>query len=193
MKLLGSTTSPFVRRLRLYFVQLKITDFDFVNLDIFANSEDRKLLTDNNPAQKVPALLDEEQCIYDSRVIFRYLSQKHEQPSLTWPQENLLTLIDAANDSLISLFLLTRSGLDTREDRFFFNLQHERVEKTFLALEQAANKGEFEQWHYPAICLYCLLDWVEFRQLYDFNPLADLVEFYQVNTNNSGVKETDPR
>jgi glutathione S-transferase len=193
MKLLGSTTSPFVRRLRLYSVQLNITNFDFVNLDIFASSEDRQLLTEKNPAQKVPALLDEDQCISDSRVIFRYLSQKYQQPSLTWPQENLLTVIDAANDSLISLFLLKRSGLDTSEDRFFFNLQHERVEKTFLALDQAAKNGEFEQWHYPAICLYCLLDWVEFRQLYDFSSLTDLVEFHRINTNNDDVKETDPR
>lgn len=193
MKLLGSTTSPFVRRLRLYSRQLNITNFDFVNLDIFANTEDRKLLTEKNPAQKVPALIDDDQCIYDSRVIFRYLSEKHQQPSLTWPQENLLTLIDAANDSLISLFLLKRSGLDTSEDRFFFNLQHERVKNTFSALGQAAKKGEFEQWHYPAICLYCLLDWVEFRQLYDFNPLVDLAKFYRVSMNNTGVKETDPR
>lgn len=193
MKLLGSTTSPFVRRLRLYFVQLNITDFEFVKLDIFANNDDRQLLTDKNPAQKVPALIDEEQCIYDSRVIFRYLSEKYQQPSLTWSQENLLTLIDAANDSLISLFLLKRSGLDTSEDRFFYNLQHERVEKTFSALAQSVNNGEFEQWHYPAICLYCLLDWVELRQVYDFNTLVDLVEFQRINANNAGIKETDPR
>ncbi|MBL4899459.1 MAG: glutathione S-transferase N-terminal domain-containing protein [Colwellia sp.] len=193
MKLIGSTTSPFVRRLRLYFIQLNITNFDFVNLDIFASSDDRKVLTDNNPAQKVPTLVDEGQCIYDSRVIFRYLSEKYQQPSLTWPQENLLTLIDAANDSLVSLLLLKRSGFDTSEDQFFFNLQHERVVKIFSVLTQAVNDGEFEQWHYPAICLYCLLDWTEFRQLYDFNPFADLVEFHRINTNKAGVKDTDPR
>lgn len=193
MKLLGSTTSPFVRRLRLYFVQLNITDFEFVKLDIFANNDDRQLLTDKNPAQKVPALIDEEQCIYDSRVIFRYLSEKYQQPSLTWTQENLLTLIDAANDSLISLFLLKRSDLDTSEDRFFYNLQHERVEKTFSALAQSVNKGEFEQWNYPAICLYCLLDWVELRQQYDFNFLTDLIDFQRINATNAGIKETDPR
>jgi len=193
MKLLGSTTSPFVRRLRLYSLQLNVADFEFVPLDIFANSEDRKLLTDNNPAQKVPALIDEEQCIYDSRVIFRYLSDKFQQPSLTWRQENLLTIIDAANDSLISLFLLKRSGLDTSEDLFFFNLQHERVEKTFLALEQSVNNGEFEQWHYPAICLYCLLDWVALRQVYDFTHLVSLIEFQRSNANHVGITETAPR
>jgi glutathione S-transferase len=192
MKLLGSTTSPFVRRLRLYSLQLNVADFEFVPLDIFANSEDRKLLTDNNPAQKVPALIDEEQCIYDSRVIFRYLSDKFQQPSLTWRQENLLTIIDAANDSLISLFLLKRSGLDTSEDLFFFNLQHERIEKTFLTLEESVNNGEFAQWHYPAICLYCLLDWVALRQVYDFTHLVNLIEFQRANANHVGITETAP-
>lgn len=192
MKLLGSTTSPFVRRLRLYSLQLDIADFEFVPLDIFANSEDRKLLTDNNPAQKVPALVDDEQCIYDSRIIFRYLSDKFQQPALTWRQENLLTIIDAANDSLISLFLLKRSGLDTSDDLFFFNLQHERIEKTFLALAQSVKNGEFEQWHYPSICLYCLLDWVALRQVYDFTHLVDLVEFQRVNANHAGITETAP-
>ena len=193
MKLLGSTTSPFVRRLRLYFVKLNVTDFEFKHLDIFANTEDRKLLTDNNPAQKVPALIDEGQCIYDSRVIFRYLSQKYQQAPLSWPQENLLTLIDAANDSLISLFLLKRSGVETSEDKLFYNLQRERIEKTFLVLAEAVNKGEFEQWNYPAICLYCLLDWVDFRQLYDFNSLDGLAKFYQKYANDAEIKETSPR
>jgi len=68
MKLLGSTTSPFVRRLRIY---LDGKDYDFVNLDIF-QEEDRKYLTENNPAQKIPALLDNGECIYDSRFFKRH-------------------------------------------------------------------------------------------------------------------------
>lgn len=192
MQLIGSTTSPYVRRLRLYFTQLNITDFDFINLDIFSN-DDRQFLTDNNPAKKVPALVDEEQCIYDSRVIFRYISQKYKQPPLTWPQENVLTLIDAANDSLVSLLLLKRSGVDTRQDSFFCNLQYERVEEIFSVLAKAVSEGEFDEWHYPSICLYCLLDWTEFRQLYDYSALSDLVGFQQKSTSITGVQATDPR
>lgn len=192
MKLIGSTTSPFVRRLRLYFSLLNVTDFDFVNLDIFS-SKDRQLLTDNNPAQKVPALVDEEQCIYDSRVIFRYLSQKYQQAPLSWSQENILTLIDAANDSLVSLLLLGRSEIDTSEDKLFFNLQHERVEQVMSVLAQSVANGDFDDWHYPAICLFCLLDWVSFRQLYDFSQSKPLNDFYQQAMSNPGVKETDPR
>lgn len=192
MKLIGSTTSPFVRRIRLYLLQLNVTDVDLVNLDIFAN-EDRQLLTENNPAQKVPALVDGELCIFDSRVIFRYLSQKYQQPSLTWSQENLLTLIDAASDSLVSLLLLKRSGLDISEDKFFFNLQHERIEQVFLALAKAVSDDDFKHWGYPAICLYCLLDWTEFRQIYNFSAFAELVEFQRASANYEGVAKTDPR
>lgn len=192
MKLLGSTTSPYVRRIRLYLAQLNITDFEFVNLDIFS-TDDRQLLTGNNPAQKVPALVDGDLCIYDSRVIFRYLAQKYQQAPLSWSQENLLTLIDAANDSLVSLFLLTRSNIDTNEDKLFFNLQHERVEKVMSALSKAVNDGEFEQWHYPAIALYCLLDWAGLRQLYSFKDNLDLARFHKNNENNIGITATDPR
>ncbi|MCW8833226.1 MAG: glutathione S-transferase family protein [Colwellia sp.] len=192
MKLIGSTTSPFVRRLRLYFTLLNVTDFDFVNLDIFS-SQDRQLLTDNNPAQKVPALVDEGQCLYDSRVIFRYLSQKYQQAPLSWAQENTLTLIDAANDSLVSILLLGRSEIDTSEDKLFFNLQHERVEQVMSVLAQMVTQGDFDDWHYPAICLFCLLDWVSFRQLYDFSDKKPLSDFYQQAMSNAGVNETDPR
>ena len=192
MKLIGSTTSPFVRRIRLYLLQLNVTDVELVNLDIFA-SEDRQLLTDNNPAQKVPALVDGELCIYDSRVIFRYLSQKYRQSAPTWPQENLLTLIDAASDSLVSLLLLKRSGLDISEDKFFFNLQHDRIEQVFSVLAKSVSDGGFENWGYPAICLYCLLDWTEFRQIYDFSSFAELVEFQRVSANYEGIAKTDPR
>ncbi len=189
MKLIGSTTSPFVRRLRLYLAE---HNYEFINLDIFS-PEDRQFLTENNPANKVPALIDGEQHIYDSRVIYRYLANKLGQTALSWPQENLLTLIDAANDSLVTILLSKRSGLDVEQDVLFFNLQHERLATVFNVLANEAANGEFTQWHYPSICLFCLLDWAQFRQLYDFSALPALVEFYQQAKSQLGIKETDPR
>ncbi|MEW6984028.1 glutathione S-transferase family protein [Colwelliaceae bacterium 6471] len=189
MKLLGSTTSPFVRRLRLYMFG---QPYEFINLDIFSEAG-REILTANNPAQKVPALIDEEQCIFDSRVIYRYLAEKRQEEKLTWQQENTLTLIDAANDSLVTLFLSKRSGLDINQDVLFFNLQHERVEQLFSVLNQAALNHEFENWNYPAICLFCLLDWAKFREMYDWEKLPALVSFYNQAQTKEGVKVTDPR
>ena len=128
MKLLGSTTSPFVRRIRLYMIDKGLSDnaFEFINLDIF-NAQDRAYLTENNPAQKIPVLLDADNVINDSGVIYRYLTQKFNQPVLTWQQENLLTEIDAANDAMVSILLLMRSGVDIKQDALFFNLQKQQL------------------------------------------------------------------
>lgn len=189
MKLLGSTTSPFVRRLRIY---LNGKDYQFVNLDIFAEA-DRKYLTENNPALKVPALIDNDQCIYDSRVIFRYLAQKFHAQPLTWQQENLLTLIDSVNDSLVSTLILKRSEIDTLQDALFFNLQRERTETVLKVLDDEAAKGSFEQWHYPAICLWCLLDWSEFRELASWRHFTHLSKFFELNASRIELTETDPR
>jgi len=188
MQLLGSTTSPFARRLRLYLLE---KEYEFVDLDIFS-IEGRHTLTKNNPVQKIPALIDDDFCLYDSRIIYRYLAEKYDETKLTWPQENLLTLIDAANDAFINLLLLSRSQLDSSEDRLFYNLQHERIEQVLAALEKKAAKGEFTQWNYPAICLYCLLDWIVFRELYILDRYTNLMSFKSAALNQKGIKETAP-
>ncbi|WP_286233745.1 glutathione S-transferase family protein [Thalassotalea sediminis] len=189
MKLLGSTTSPFVRRLRVY---LEDKDYDFVNLDIFAE-QDRTLLTEKNPAQKIPALIDDDLCIYDSRVIYRYLVEKFDEPKLSWPQENLLTLIDSVNDALVSTLILKRSDIDTMQDALFFNLQRERTKTVLATLDTAVANGEFNQWHYPAICLWCLLDWVDFREMTTWHNFTHLVQFFQQNASRVILHSTDPR
>lgn len=189
MKLLGSTTSPFVRRLRIY-----LTDkaYEFVNLDIFAE-QDRAVLTVNNPTKKIPALIDGELCIYDSRVIYRYLAEKFSEDNLSWQQENLLTLIDSVNDALVSMLLLKRSNIDTQQDALFFNLQRERTDSVFTTLDKAVADDQFNDWHYPAICLWCLLDWVDFRELAEWRRYAHLVQFFEQNKDRDILAKTDPR
>jgi len=189
MQLLGSTTSPYVRRIRLY---LHGRDYEFINLDIFA-PDDRATLTANNPTLKVPVLIDREQNIYDSRVIYRYLADKSGQAALSWQQENQLTLIDAANDSFVTLLLSDRSGFDVSDDKLLFKLQNERVAKLLSTLNDEVAAGQFSQWHYPAICLFCLLDWIDFRSLFDFSHLPHLTAFYQNSLQHPGIRETDPR
>lgn len=188
MRLLGSTTSPFVRRTRLL---LADRDYEFVNLDIYGDDRDR--LRERNPALKIPVLEDDDQTIFDSRVIFRYLTRKFEMAPLGWDQENLLTLIDAAADSFVSLLLCQRSGLDINADRLFFNLQRERVAVTLHELALRVEQGGFREWHYPSICLYCLVDWVDFRQLADFKGLEALLDFRDRNRDRPAVSLTDPR
>ena len=188
MKLIGSTTSPYVRRIRLL---LADSDYEFVNLDIYGQGRDE--LRRNNPALKIPMLIDENQEVYDSRAIARYLSEKQSLAPLTWDQENQLTLIDAANDSAVILLLSARSGIDTNEDLMFFNLQRERIMMTFRTLAAMVDDGQFSQWSYPAICLYCLVDWIDFRDLVDFTGVESLLGFRDQHRDQPLVAATDPR
>lgn len=188
MKLIGSTTSPYVRRIRLL---LADTPYEFVNLDIYGEGRDE--LRRNNPALKIPMLVDGEQEVYDSRVIARYLAGKLGLPALSWDQENQLTLIDAANDSCVILLLSKRSGLDIEQDAMFYNIQRERIMTTLRTLAAMVDDGQFRQWHYPSICLFSMVDWLDFRSLVDFQDIESLKTFRDQWLGQAMVAETDPR
>jgi glutathione S-transferase len=189
LKIYGSTTSPYVRRLRIW---LANTEHEFVNLQIFGE-EDRDILAQKNPTLKIPMLEDSENTIFDSRVIFRYMSTKLNYPAISWQQENHLTLIDAANDSLVQMFLLAKSDIKADEQKLFFKLQKERVNAVLKELNSLAEQQHFSNWNYPAISLFCLIDWIEFRELHNLHGLTALLDFHQENIQRIEVTATDPR
>lgn len=189
MKLIGSGPSPYVRRLRLW---LEGDTYEFVNLDIYS-PKGRAELKRYTPAMKIPVLVDGDQTIYDSRVIHRYLNEKLQRETLSWEQQNALTLIDAANDSFVTTLLLKRSGIDPSQNMLIMNLQRERLVETMALLEQKVAEGEFADWQYPAICLYCLLDWIDFRELYTLTDMPNLAAFHQRAAEREIVQQTDPR
>ena len=69
MKLLGSLTSPYVRKVRVVMAEKKL-DFQFVAEDVWGTDDILK----SNPLGKVPCLVMEGgEAIFDSRVIVEYL------------------------------------------------------------------------------------------------------------------------
>lgn len=189
MKLIGSTTSPYVRRIRILLDEER---YEFVNLDIYG--EDRDEIRRSNPTLKIPVLESDGQEIYDSRIIARYISSAQGRDPLTWDQQNQLTLIDGANDSAVTLLLSKRSGLDVDTPGvLFFDLQRERIMTTLRTLTAQVEDGQFEEWNYPAICLYCLVDWLDFRTLVDFSGIESLLAFRDSRKDTPWVAETDPR
>jgi glutathione S-transferase len=69
MKLIGSLTSPYVRKVRIVFLEKKV-DVDLELENVWA--ADTKI-AHNNPLGKIPCLiLDDGEAIYDSRVIAEY-------------------------------------------------------------------------------------------------------------------------
>ena len=70
MKLIGSLTSPYVRKVRVVMAEKKL-DYEFVLEDVWA--EDSQIHA-HNPLGKVPCLLmDDNGSLFDSRVIVEYL------------------------------------------------------------------------------------------------------------------------
>lgn len=70
MKLIGSATSPYVRKVRIVMAEKKL-DYQFVPDDVWA--EDSTIST-SNPLGKVPCLIMEGgEAVFDSRVIVEYL------------------------------------------------------------------------------------------------------------------------
>lgn len=189
MQLYGSLPSPYVRRTRL---ALAGQSFEFIPLNIY-EGPDRARLIALNPTRKIPMLVDGDKVIFDSGVIYRYLAEKFGWGALSWGEENNLSLINAANDSMVELFLCKKSGLDTNEDKLFFNLQRERVAATLQVLADKVVAGEFASWRYPAMALYSLLDWAHFRQTTDLTVHPVLLQFLTDFANEVGVSDTDPR
>ncbi|WP_027855247.1 glutathione S-transferase family protein [Marinobacterium litorale] len=191
MKLIGSSTSPYVRRIRLLLADAG-QGYEFADLNIYG--ADRDELRKENPAMKIPVLHDGDDVVYDSRVISRYLQEKLDLPHLSWEQENQLTVIDAVNDSMVTLLLSQRSGLDTdREEVMFYRLQHERIALSLKALEELAATDAFTVWHYPSICLYSMLDWGYFRELIRSGDYPNLARWHAAQDSRSSVTATDPR
>jgi glutathione S-transferase len=70
MKLLGSPTSPYVRKVRIVMSEKKL-DYQFVLEDVWAADS---AIAQSNPLSKVPCLVMEGgEAVFDSRVIVEYL------------------------------------------------------------------------------------------------------------------------
>ena len=70
MKLIGSLTSPYVRKVRIVMAEKKL-DYEFVSEDVWSATT---TIAESNPLGKVPCLVMEgSEALYDSRVIVEYL------------------------------------------------------------------------------------------------------------------------
>ena len=70
MKLIGSTTSPYVRKVRIVMAEKKL-DYQFVNEDVWSAETQ---ISAANPLGKVPCLVMEGgEALFDSRVIVEYV------------------------------------------------------------------------------------------------------------------------
>ena len=172
MKLYGTTTSPFVRRVRVAAAEVGRT-FNLINT---AHDDGMAALKGCSPIWKVPVADLDGRVLYDSRVIIDWLTTFHgwgtmKPPADRFHDANLINAIDSALESGVQVFYLQREGIDV-DKLAFAQRQRARIASIFEWLAgQLGRQGFGDGLGLPELSLLCTLDWMEFRAVYPADKL----------------------
>lgn len=138
MKLVGSYTSPFVRKLSILLLEKGIT-FEFIN-ELPYNADNG--VAQFNPLGKVPVLVTEEgECWFDSPIIAEYIELMNVAPAML-PRDPLESLrvrkIEALADGIMDAGLVSvreqaRPAAQQSEDELL--RQREKINRSLDVLE----------------------------------------------------------
>lgn len=171
MKLIGSYTSPYVRKISVMLLEKGI-DFDFVNDSPWA---DGTQVPHFNPLGKVPALVAEDGEIwFDSPVIAAYLDSLPggapllpADPAAALRVRRLEALADGVTDAAVALVLEKRREAD-KQDEAWIVRQRGVLNRGLDALEQyAASHRDLngETLNLADIAVACALGYINFRRV----------------------------
>ncbi len=171
MKVYGTTTSPFVRRVRVVADELG----EPVELVDTAPEAGQAQLREVSPIRKVPVAVVDGRTLFDSRTIIDWLTATRGWGALApprdrWREQNLLNALDAAVESVISLFYLRRDGVPV-DGSVFATRQLERADAIFAWV---APQLSTEAFGLPELSAIAALDWMDFRHSYDTRRAAGL-------------------
>ena len=189
--LIGSFTSPYVRKLRLFLFSLGTYEFKSIN---YLEQKDSEYLKSINPINQIPILLDGEVKIFDSRVIYNYLAKKHHLRPLSIEEENKLSAIDAALDTSINLFSLRRGGLDLNAPNAYIERQQERIPLILSYLSSwvsTLDPKNPDHWNFLTMSLYSFLYWGEYREIVSLDQYPEHKFFLEQFKNAPGILETN--
>lgn len=190
LTLIGSYTSPYVRKIRLLLHGDTNVTFQAVN---YLEEEGNKYLKSINPFNQIPMLLDGDRPIYDSRVIFNYIAKIKNLKPLTIDEENILSAMDTILATGVNLFSLKKGGVDIDDSsNYFLVRQKERIPSLMKMITPwvAAQRPE-DNWNYLTMTMYSLLYWMKFREVYDYSNMPEMTAFVERFKNCPGVAETD--
>jgi glutathione S-transferase len=172
MKLYGTTTSPFVRRVRVVATEVGRT-FNLVNT---AHDDGQAALRAVSPIWKVPVADLDGRLLFDSRAIIDWLTTFHgwggmKAPCDRWLDANLINAIDGALESAVQVFYLKREGVDL-DALPFGQHQRDRIASIFEWVgAQLGRHGFGDGLGLPELSLLCTLDWMEFRSVYPLDRI----------------------
>lgn len=161
MKLLGSSTSPYVRKCRVAAIELGLAD-EVEHVNVGPTSDE---VTAANPVMKVPALvLNDGESLFDSRIILRYLNNYVGGPLYPvghWDVQRR----ESQAEGLLDAALLLRAELASRpEDKRWdgwIETQSAKINRVLDAMEREA--GALESLDAAVIGTACGLGYLDFR------------------------------
>ena len=194
MKLYGTTTSPFVRRVRVVAEEVG----EPIHRIDTATDEGQVELRKVSAIRKVPVAVIGERTLFDSRVIIDWLTTTRgwgtiAPPRDRWREQNLINAIDGALDSVIQLFYLRRDGVAI-DGTPYATRQIERADAIFAWLtSQLVDGKSFEgAFGLAELSLVCALDWMDFRQSYDTKRAVGLARLREAWSERPTLVATRP-
>ncbi len=173
MKLYGTTTSPFVRRVRVVAIEVG----EQVERIDTAPDAGQAELREVSPIRKVPVAVIDGRTLFDSRAIIDYLTTMHGWGELApardrWREANLVNAIDSALDAVVQLFYLRRDGVAI-DGTPYATRQMDRADAIFGWLGKQVTGTSFSTgFGLPELSLVCALDWMDFRRTYPTEKLT---------------------
>ncbi|MHA0915759.1 glutathione S-transferase [Kosakonia cowanii] len=170
MKLIGSYTSPFVRKISVILLEKGIT-FEFINEQPY-NADSG--VGHYNPLGKVPALVtDEGEVWYDSPIIAQYIDLLGAEPPML-PDDPKAALkirqLEALADGIMDAALVSVRELARpveQQSQAELLRQREKVSRGLDALEKCLQEGELDvdTLNLATIAIACAISYLNFRRV----------------------------
>lgn len=172
MKLIGSLTSPFVRKVRIVLAEKKL-DYKFVLEDVWSSDTS---IQESNPLGQVPCLVMEGgEAIFDSRVIVEYvdtLSPVGKLIPLSGRERLEVKTWEALADGLLGAAILARMEAtwahrpDAQRNQAWIDRQMDKVRSSLKAMSQGLGDRSWCMGTHHSladIAVGCALGYLEFR------------------------------
>lgn len=181
IQLFGTTTSPYVRRVRIVAHELGLA---CALIDTMTDAGQARL-RERSPIWKVPAAEIAGTLVFDSHVITELLIANHGKlaPLAIDDVEarNTINVIDGALDALINCLYLARDGI-TGAQSAYVTKQHERAAASLAWLETRMHEGwptSRRELGLPEIALVTALGWMRFRDMAPIERYPALLECFE--------------
>jgi glutathione S-transferase len=186
MKLYGTMTSPFVRRVRIVAQEVG-APCELINV---ATEEGQSQLRAVSPIWKMPAVEVDNTVILDSHVILDWLLENYGRRKLRaidtanrWRETNIMTVIDGALDSAINVFYLKRDGEDVDRIQYMVK-QKSRIDSAMAWLEKQLDGAYFtedQRIGLSEIYLETALGWMTYRDAYPVSSHRAFTRFREAH------------